>query len=178
MLGLHRTPEGLGTDLRPKNDQIRGYSGVGLQGRMFLLCYSTEGHTSLLNNSGLLLKSTNSTTVFSQQKRSWNLLISLASDPTRNWILLWSQVFAGWSLITRWPRKSFGTIVNRSQVSIEIFISCKLLPSQTGNSRRSRPSLGSVADLSQNITGQSEFGRKCITAVGPWLWFWGPSLCR
>ena len=29
MLGLHRTPEGLGTDLRPKNGQTRGYSGVG-----------------------------------------------------------------------------------------------------------------------------------------------------
>ena len=57
MLGLHKTPEGLGTDLRPKNDQTRGYSGVGRQGRMCLLCYSPEGHTLLLNtrnNSGLL----------------------------------------------------------------------------------------------------------------------------
>ena len=56
MLGLHRTPEGLGTDLRPKTDQTRGYSGVGRQGRMFLLCYSPEGHKLLLNthnNSGL-----------------------------------------------------------------------------------------------------------------------------
>ena len=56
MLGLHRTPEGLGTDLRPKNDQTRGYSGVGRQGRMFLLCYSLEGHKLLMNthnNSGL-----------------------------------------------------------------------------------------------------------------------------
>ena len=49
MLGLHRTPEGLRTDLRPKNNQIRGYSGVGRQGRMFLLCYSPEGHKLLLN---------------------------------------------------------------------------------------------------------------------------------
>ena len=57
MLGLHQTPEGLETDLRPKNDQTRGYSGVGRQGRMFLLCYSSEGHKLLLdtrNNSGLL----------------------------------------------------------------------------------------------------------------------------
>ena len=57
MLGLHWTPGGLGTDLRPKNYQTLGYSGVGLQGRMFLLCYSPEGHKLLLNtrnNSGLL----------------------------------------------------------------------------------------------------------------------------
>ena len=42
MPGLHRTPEGLGTDLQPKNGQTRGYSAVGRQGRMFLLCYSPE----------------------------------------------------------------------------------------------------------------------------------------
>ena len=57
MLGLQRTPEELETDLRPKNGQTRGYSGVGRQGHMFLLCYSPEGHKLLLdtrNNSGLL----------------------------------------------------------------------------------------------------------------------------
>ena len=57
MLGLHRTPEELRTDLRPKNNQTRGFSGVGRQGRMFYLCYSPEGHKLLLNtrnNSGLL----------------------------------------------------------------------------------------------------------------------------
>ena len=32
----------------PKNGQIRGYSGVGRQGFMFLLCYSSEGHKLLL----------------------------------------------------------------------------------------------------------------------------------
>ena len=51
------TPNSRGTDLRPKNDQTRGYSGVGRQGRMFLLCYSPEGHKLLMNtrnNSGLL----------------------------------------------------------------------------------------------------------------------------
>ena len=42
MLGLHRTPKGLGTDLRPKNDETCGYLGVGRQGCMFLLCYSPE----------------------------------------------------------------------------------------------------------------------------------------
>ena len=57
MLGLHRTPEGPETDLRPKIGQTRGYSGVGRQGCMFLQCYSPEGHKLLLdtrNNSGLL----------------------------------------------------------------------------------------------------------------------------
>ena len=57
MLGLHRTPEGLGTDSQPKNGQTRCYSGVGRQGCMFLLCYSPMGHKLLLstcNNSGLL----------------------------------------------------------------------------------------------------------------------------
>ena len=57
MLGLHGTPEGLRTNLQPENDQARGYSGVGWQGHMFLLCYSPEGPKLLLNNhndSGLL----------------------------------------------------------------------------------------------------------------------------
>ena len=57
MLGLHRTPEGLGTDSRPKNGQTRGYSGVDRQGRMFLLSYSPEGHKLRLNtrNNSCLL---------------------------------------------------------------------------------------------------------------------------
>ena len=57
MLDLHRTPKGLGTDFRPKNDQTSGYSGVGRQGHLFLLCYWPEGRKLLLNtpnNSGLL----------------------------------------------------------------------------------------------------------------------------
>ena len=57
MLGLHRTPKGLETDSRPKNSQTHGYLGNGRQGRIFLLCYSPEGHKLLLdtrNNSGLL----------------------------------------------------------------------------------------------------------------------------
>ena len=44
-------------ELRPKNDQTRGNSVVGRQGRMFLLCYSPEGHKlpmNTLNNSGSL----------------------------------------------------------------------------------------------------------------------------
>ena len=57
MLGLHRTPEGLETDLRPENDQTRANPGVGRQGHRFLLRYSPEGHKLLLNthnNWGLL----------------------------------------------------------------------------------------------------------------------------
>ena len=54
----------------------------------------------------------------------------------------------------------------------------KLLPSHTGNSRRSRRGHRSVANQSQSITGQSEAGCKCIMAVGPRLSFWGLSSCR
>ena len=124
------------------------------------------------------IKSTNSTIAFNRQKRPWNLSISLASDPTRSWILLWSQVFAGWSWFTRLPRMPFSTVVSRSQVTLEIFISRKLVLNDTGNSRRSRPGRRSVANRSESIIGQSEVGRRCITAVRPWSWFWGPSLCR
>ena len=80
--------------------------------------------------------------------------------------------------VTRWLRMSFATIVNRSQITLEIFISCKPLPSQTGNSRRSRPGRGSVANRSQSTTGQLQVGRNCIMAVRPWLWFWGLRLCQ
>ena len=182
MLGLHRTPEGLGTDLRQKiTKHVATRELVGK-----IVCSSYVTHQKVISYSWILaitrayspMKSTSSTIAFNRQKRSWNLSISLASEPTRSCILLWSQVFVGLSEITRWPRLSFGTIVNRSQVTLEIFISWKLLLSQTGNFRRSRPGRGSVANRPQSITGQSEVGRKCITAVGPWLWFWGPSLCR
>ena len=57
MLGLQRIPDGLETDLRPKYGQTRGYSGVGRQGRILLLCHSPECHKLFLNicnNSGLL----------------------------------------------------------------------------------------------------------------------------
>ena len=36
MPGQHRTPEGLGTDIRPTNGQTRGYSGIEPQGHMLL----------------------------------------------------------------------------------------------------------------------------------------------
>ena len=96
MLGLHRTPEGLGTDLQPKNDQTRAYSGVSRQGRMFLLCCSPEGHKLLLNtrnNSALLAIEIDKV----NDRLKTVVELSLASDPTRSWILLQSQVFTGWS---------------------------------------------------------------------------------
>ena len=101
MLGLHRTPERLGTDLRPKNDQTRGY--WVLVGKV--VCSSYVTHQKIISYSWILaitrayspLKSTNSTIAFNRQKLSWNLSISPASDPTHSWIRLWSQVFAGWS---------------------------------------------------------------------------------
>ena len=60
--GARFTPNSRGTWNWPttekKNHRTRGYSGVGRQGRMFLLCYSPEGHKLLLtteyNNSVLL----------------------------------------------------------------------------------------------------------------------------
>ena len=57
ILGLHRTPEGLETDLQPKNGQTRDNSGVGWQGLLFLLCYSSEGQKLLLDthNDSVLL---------------------------------------------------------------------------------------------------------------------------
>ena len=54
---------------------------------------------------------------------------------------------------------SLGTVVNRSQVTLEIFISCNLLPIDTSNSMRSRTGRRSVADRSHGITGQSGVGR-------------------
>ena len=111
------------TDLRPKNDKTRGYSGLVAK----VVCSSYVTHQKVKSYSWIFaitrayspLKSTSSTTAL---KWSWSLSISFASDPTRSWVLLWSQVFAGWSYITQWPRMSFGTIVNRSQVTLEIFI--------------------------------------------------------
>ena len=57
---------------------------------------------------------------------------------------------------------SFGTILNRSQVTLEFFISCKLLPSQTGNSKRLRPCRGSVTNC-RIKTGHSNL----VSCFGP-----------
>ena len=84
MLGLHWTPEGLGTDLRPKNGQTRSYSGVGQQGHMFLLCCSPEGHKLpwilTITRAYLPLKSTSSTTTFNHEKQSWNFTCKWANS--------------------------------------------------------------------------------------------------
>ena len=124
-----------GTDLRPKNGQTRGYSGVGRHGRMFLPFYSPEGYKLLLNtrnNSGLL-----ATEIDMLHDRFYSRQNGRGSCQF-HWRV--TQFAAG---------SSFG---------------CKSL--QVG-----RNSL-------DGITGQSQVGRRCIMAVGPWLWLWGPSLCR
>ena len=130
ILDLHRTPEGLETDLRRKDGQSRDYSGVGLQGRMFLLSYSPECYKLLLNTrNNSPLKSTSFTTAFI------------------GWLLLRSRVFANWSMasyVTRHGRKS---VANHSWN----FISCNPLPSDTSNSRRSCPGRRSVANRSHSI---------------------------
>ena len=90
-----------------------------------VVCSSYVTHQMVINYSWVLaitrayspMKSSSSTIAFNHQKGPWNLSISLASDPTRSWILLWSLVFAGWSWFTRLPRMSFSTVVSRSQVS-------------------------------------------------------------
>ena len=43
---------------------------------------------------------------------------------------------AGWSWSTRLLRTWFGTVLRRSQVTLEMFISCKLLLTDTVNSRQ------------------------------------------
>ena len=61
---------------------------------------------------------------------------------------------------------SFGTVLNRSQVTLEIFISCKLLLSDTGNS--SRWLIGRKA--SQVTRGRSQVyhgGRVVVVVLGP-----------
>ena len=50
MLGLHRTPEGLGTNLRQKNGQTRGYSE--LVGKV--ACFSYVTHQNAISYSWIL----------------------------------------------------------------------------------------------------------------------------
>ena len=69
-------------------------------------------------------------------------------------------------------------VTHQKVISYSATFSCTLLQSHTGNSRRSHPSRRWVTNRSQSITGQSGVGRKCITLLGPWFWFWGPSLYR
>ena len=95
------------------------------------------------------LKSTSSMIAFYHHKRSWNLSISLASDPSdgRN------------SLLEFLSHANF----------------CRVIQATRG-SPQSYPGRRSVTNLSQSITGQSEVGRKCIMADRLWSSFW--RLCR
>ena len=73
-----------------------GHTGE-LVGMVVCSSYVTHQKSISYRILAITLKSTSSTIAFNRQKRSWNLSISLASDPTCSWILLWSQVFVGWS---------------------------------------------------------------------------------
>ena len=89
-----------------------------------VVCSSYVTHQKVISYSWILaitrayspLKLTSSTIAVNRHKRSWNLSSSLASDPTRSWILLWSQVFVVWSWFTRLSRMLFGTVVHRSYI--------------------------------------------------------------
>ena len=127
-----------------------------------VVCFSYVTHQKVVSYSWILvitqayspLKSTSSTLAFNRHKRSWNLSISLTSDPTRSRILPWSQVFAGWSYVTRLPRMSFGTVVNRSQV-------LKFL-SHANFCRVTQVTRGGRA----HVVGRSLIGRKHHRSVG------------
>ena len=150
-----------------------------------VVCSSYVTHQKVISYSWILaiirayspLKSTSSTTVFNRQNGRGTCQFHLrvtqhaaGSSFGRN--LRRSVVnHSAAPYVIRHDRKSVASH------SWHFFISWKLLLSQTSNSMRSRPGRGSVVNRSQS-KGQSEVGRKCITAVGPWLWFWGPSLCR
>ena len=90
------TPNSRGTDLlRPKMTKFMVTRE--LVGKV--VCSSYVTHQKVKSYSWILaitgayssLKSTSSTIAFNRQKRSWNLSISLASDPTRSWVPLWSE---------------------------------------------------------------------------------------
>ena len=140
-----------------------------------VVCSSYITHQKVIIYSWILaitqayssLKSTSSTTTFNRQNHRGTCQFRLRV----------TQLGAGSSfgrkssqvvckLLGGWHRMSFGTVVNRSQVTLEIFISCKLLLSQTGNSRQSRPGRGLVANQLQSIPSQSVVDRKCIMAAG------------
>ena len=80
MLGLHWTPKGLGTDLRPKNGQIHGYSE--LDGKVVSSSYLT--HQKVISYSWILpitradspLKSTSSATPFDHQNGQFHLRVT------------------------------------------------------------------------------------------------------
>ena len=65
---------------------------------------------------------------------------------------------------------SLSTVVNRSQVTLEIFISCNRLPSDTSNSMRSHPGRRSVANHHRSVGGRSQVyhgGRVVVVVLWP-----------
>ena len=124
MLGLHRTLDGPGTHLRPQNAQTHGYLGVGWQDRMFLLCYSPEGHKLLLNtlnNSGLP-----AIEIDKLHNRFWlsKMVLELA-----NFICEWPNLQLDPPLVASLRR----LVVNHSMASYVIRHDCKLVASHSWN---------------------------------------------
>ena len=75
-------------------------------------------------------------------------------------------------VVDHWvPLMSFGTVVNWSQVTLEMFMSCKILR-DTGNLRRSRPGRRSLANPKhhRSVGGRSQVyhgGRAVVVVLGP-----------
>ena len=149
---------------------------------MFLQCYSPEGHKLHLNtgnNSGLIAIEIDKLHDRFKIKTVVELVNFNGEWPNSQ---LDSHLVASLCrMVVIHSMASYAIRHGRKFVASHFwffFISCKLLPGRTGNSSRSRPGRRSGANPSQSITGQSEVYHKCITAVGPWLWLWDPSLCR
>ena len=182
MLGLHRTPEGLETDLRPKNGQTHSYLGVGCQGRMFLRCHSAEGHNLLLNtrnNYGMLAIEINKRHLFQLSKTVTELVNFTCEWPNSQ--LDPPLVASLCRLVVIHSRASYVIRHGRKSVASHSWnfylMQTFARPGHTINSMRSGLGRRSVANWSQSIVSQSEVGHTCIRAVGLWLCFWGPSLC-
>ena len=119
-----------------------------------VVCFSYVTHQKVIVYSWILaitranwpLKSTSSTIAFNRQKWSWNLSIRLRV----------TQIAAGSSCGRRSSqvgRMSFGTMVNRSQVTLEFF--------SRSNFCRARPvTRGGRAQ----VVGRSLIGRKALQA--------------
>ena len=173
MLGLHRIPR----DLRLTYDQKMAKLAVIRELVDKVVCSSHVTHQKVISYSWMLaitrtylpLKSTSPTIAFNNSKTVLQLANFTCEWPN-------SQLDTPFAtshcrLLVVHPVASYVVRhghINRSQVTLDILISCKLLPSDTGNLRRSRQGRMSVVNRSQSITGHSEVGRKCVAAVGPW----------
>ena len=172
MLGLHRTPEWLGTDLRPKMAKLAvNWELVGK-----VVCSSYVTHQKVISYTRKLaitrayspLKSTSTTTAFNRRKTVVELVNFTCEWPNSQ---LDPTSIASWSQFARWPRMSFSTVVNRSQVTLDFF-------SHASFCRVTQVIRGGRAQ----VVGRSLIGRKTspvsrgsVSSVSRWS---GPSLYR